>query len=148
MKLFQSRFCGISAIFFQCCLWLKHNYYTIINDSFQFSNFSGVFARNQFLEGGFTFQWGWEFAFLLWRGASFLSEGDMVGIRFDMRRGSKKIIGLGEGCPFMPPLWEILHIIIIIIIIIVTIIIITIQPYRVSGHSLLDLLQKAQKLKN
>ena len=47
----------------------------------------------------------------------------------------------------MPPLWETLHIIIIIIII-VTIIIITIQPYRVSGHNLLKLLQKAQTLKN
>ena len=81
-------------------------------------------------------------------GASFLSEEGMVGIRFDGRRGSKKIIGLGEGFPLMPPLWETLHIIIIIIIIIVTIIIITIQPYTVSGHNLLDLLQKAQKLKN
>ena len=80
-------------------------------------------------------------------GASFLSEGGMVGICFDGRRGSKKIIGLGEGCPLMPPLWETLHIIIIIIII-VTIIIIAIQPYRVSGHNLLKLLQKAQTLKN
>ena len=148
MKLFQSRFCGISAIFFQCCLWLKHNYYTIINDSFQFSNFSGVLLGINFWKGVSLFNGDGSLLFCCGGGASFLSEGGMVGICFDMRRGSKKIIGLGEGCPFMPPLWEILHIIIIIIIIIVTIIIITIQPYRVSGHSLLDLLQKAQKLKN
>ena len=113
-----------------------------------FPIFQGFLLGINFWKGVSLFNGDGSLLFCCGGGASFLSEGDMVGIRFDMRRGSKKIIGLGEGCPFMPPLWEILHIIIIIIIIIVTIIIITIQPYRVSGHSLLDLLQKAQKLKN
>ena len=91
-------------------------------------------------DGSLLFGWGGGGCFIFkW--------GGMVDICFDGRRGSKKIIGLGEGCPLMPPLWETLHIIIIIIII-VTIIIITIQPYRVSGHNLLKLLQKAQTLKN
>ena len=103
MKLFQSRFCGISAIFFQCCLWLKHNYYTIINDSFQFSNFSGVFARNQFLEGGFTFQWGWEFAFLLWRGGFIFKWGGHGGHLFWYEEGFKKNHRIGGGVSFHAP---------------------------------------------
>ena len=48
-------------------------------------------------DGSLLFGWGGG-------GASFLSEGGMVDICFDGRRGSKKIIGLGGGVPSHAPI--------------------------------------------
>ena len=58
--------CGISAIFFQCCLMIETQVLMTVSD------FLKIFSRNHFLEGGFTFQW--EFVSQM-GGASFLSEG-------------------------------------------------------------------------
>ena len=54
----KSCFCGISAIYFQCCFMSEAQILMTISD------FWGFF-RNHFLEGGFAFQWlkkiiGWE----------------------------------------------------------------------------------------
>ena len=49
----KSRFCGISAIFFQCCFMSETQILMAVSDFFAF------FSRNHFLEGGFTFPW-WE----------------------------------------------------------------------------------------
>ena len=43
--------CGISAIFFQCCFMIETQVLMTVSD------FSGIFSRNHFLEGGFTFRW-------------------------------------------------------------------------------------------
>ena len=64
----KSRFCGISAIFFQCCFKSKTQLLLMT-----VSDFSGFCSRNNILEGGFTVQCG--DLFFSWEGVSFLSEG-------------------------------------------------------------------------
>ena len=92
LQLRKSRFCGISAIFLQCCFMSETKVLMKVSD------FSGVFSRNNFLEADFTFQC--RDLFFSWGGgASFLSEvvlhGD--GIGFDGGGFQKKLIGLGGG---------------------------------------------------
>ena len=59
------------------------------------SDFSGFYSRNNFLEGGFTFQCG--ALFFSWEGASFLSEGALYGDGIDFNGGGfqKKINRMG-----------------------------------------------------
>ena len=52
LQVIKSDSCRILAIFFQCCFMIETQVLMTV------SNFSGIFSRNHFLEGGFTFQWG------------------------------------------------------------------------------------------
>ena len=90
LQVIKSESCGISAIFFQCCLIIEIQVLMTVPDFFW------IFSWNHFLEGGFTFQWG---------GASFLRGGGTPSIL--MGRISKKIIGWGwdgEGGWGVPPM--------------------------------------------
>ena len=89
--------CGIFAIFLQCYFMIETQALMTASD------FSGVFSRNHFLEGGFTFLWG---LFFRWRGLHFIfKRGHWGGHRFRWEGGggSKKIVGWrGRPSP-MPP---------------------------------------------
>ena len=66
--------CGIFAIFLQCYFMIETQALMTASD------FSGVFSRNHFLEGGFTFLWG---LFFRWRGLHFIfKRGHWGGHRF------------------------------------------------------------------
>ena len=68
LQLIKSESCGISATFFQCCFMIETQVVMTV------SNFLRFCSRNHFLEGGFTFQWGWG-GLVSQMGASFLGEG-------------------------------------------------------------------------
>ena len=96
----KSHFCGISAIFLQCCFISETQVIMTVSNFFW-----GFFSMINFLEGCFTFQWG----------ASFFSGGCLMeggGINFDGGILKKKIMWWRGGtlpCS-PPPLWETLHI--------------------------------------
>ena len=79
LQVIKSDSCRILAIFFQCCFTIETQVLMTV------SNFSGIFSRNHFLEGGFTFQWG---------GGG--------GTHFDW--GFKRKLQDGGGTPHAPPL--------------------------------------------
>ena len=71
--------------------------------------FFRVFSRNHFLEGGFTFQWGWVL-FFRWEGFIFKWVGAPWGVLVLMGGGFKKKGSMGgHPPPPPPPPWEILH---------------------------------------
>ena len=97
LQLRKSYFCGISVIFFQCCFMSE----TQVLMSFPIFRFSGFCSRNNFLEGGFTFQCG--DVFFSWEEASFLSEGVLHGngIGFDgggLQKNNNRMGGGGVPC--------------------------------------------------
>ena len=98
-------YCGISAVFFQCCFMIETQVLMTVSDFLRF------FSRNHFLEGGFPFQWG----VISQLGASFLCAegrggGRMRGIGFDggfLKKNQK--IEEGNSPPPSETLKKVLH---------------------------------------
>ena len=68
-----------------------YDWNTSTNDRIRFFR---VFSRNHFLEGGFTFQWGWVL-FFRWEGFIFKWVGAPWGYWFWWEGGSKKKVAWG-----------------------------------------------------
>ena len=92
----KSRYCGISAILFQCCVIIETQVLIGVSD------FWGFFFYESFPGRGLLFSME---GFVFQLGASFLSwVGDVTwrGINFDVGGGgSEKIIGWGKPCQQM-----------------------------------------------
>ena len=87
----KSHFCGISAIFLQCCFISETQVIMTVSNFFLF-----FFSMINFLEGCFTFQWG----------ASFFSGGCPMeggGINFDGGILKKKSFDGGGAPSHAPP---------------------------------------------
>ena len=88
LEVIKSDSCGISAIFFQCCFMIQAQVLMTVSD------FWGIFSRNHFLEGGFTFQWG---EVVSQMGGFIVKWGGLWGASILMMGVSKKNCRIGGG---------------------------------------------------